>query len=187
MSNIGMKYQLEARVNIAGENSPCAICGRCTGRIPGSTETYLAGSHNWVCAGCAECIDHDLAVFAYRPNMLPRQRPAARRPEYCDDGCSACGRISGKYLNLVKDHWKYCERHGLRWHIGYNLFSSWQCETEDDWARNEEVLIRCREIELYFPRLPLRTRAQRRLQNLIWRMNRLAIRLGIAEEEECPF
>ena len=86
-------------------------------------------------------------------------------------------------MNIGKDHWKYCEKHGLRWHIGYNVFSSWQNETEDDWARNEEVLIRCREIELYFPRLPLRTRAQRLLRNLIWSMKRLVIRLGISEEE----
>ena len=186
-NNIGTKYQLEARINIAGETSSCAVCGRWTERILGSTETYLAGSHNWVCAECANGIDLELALFAYRPDRLPRQRPKERHPEYFDDGCSACGRVGGRYLNIGKDHWKYCDRHGLKWHIGYNLFPSWHFETEDDWARNGEVLIRCREIELYFPRLPLRTRAQRLLQNLIWRMNRLAIRLGIAEEEECPF
>jgi len=189
MSNIGVTYQLEARVNIAGENSSCGVCGRWTERISGSTETYLAGSHTWVCAECADGIDQDLAAFAYRPDMLRRQRPEERRPEHFDDGCPACGRVGGKYLNIVKDHWKYCKRHGLRWHIGYNLFSSWQHETEDDWARNEEVLIRCRAVELYFPRLPLRTRAQRFLQNLVWSMNRFAIRLGIAEEDidDVPF
>jgi len=37
MSNIGVTYQLEARVNIAGENNSCGVCGRWTERIPGST------------------------------------------------------------------------------------------------------------------------------------------------------
>jgi hypothetical protein len=75
MSNIGTKYQLEARVNIAGESSSYSICGCWIERMPGSTETYIAGSHSWVCAECANGIDQELALFAYRPEVLPRRRP----------------------------------------------------------------------------------------------------------------
>jgi len=99
--------------------------------------------------------------------MLPPQRPEERHPEHFDDGCPACGSIGRKFLNIGRDHWKYSEKHGLKWNIGSNIFSSWREETEDDWARNEEVLMRCREVELYCPRLPLRTRAQRLWQNLM--------------------
>jgi hypothetical protein len=187
MSNIGITYQLEARVNIAVESSSCSICGCWIERRPGSTETYIAGSHSWVCAECADGIDHDLAVFAYRPDKLPRQRPKERHPEYLDDGCPACGRIGGKYLNIGKHHWKYCERHGLKWYVDSDLFSSWQHETEADWIRNREVLIRCREVALYSPRLPLRTRAQRTWEKLMWRLNRIGNRFRPALGDDRPF
>jgi hypothetical protein len=42
-----------------------------------------------------------LAVF---DDMLPLQRREERRQEHFDDGCSACGRVGGKYLNIGKDH-----------------------------------------------------------------------------------
>jgi hypothetical protein len=187
MSNIGIKYQLEARVNIVGESSPCSVCGRWKERIPGSTETYIAGSHSWVCPECANGIDQELALFAYRPEMLPGRRPEERHPEYFDNGCPACGRVGGTYLNIGKDHWKYCERHGLRWYFESDLFSSWQHETEDDWIRNKEVLIRCREVALYFPRLPFRTRAQRTWEKLMWRLNRFGNRFRPALGDDRPF
>jgi len=36
------------------------------------------------------------------------------------------------YTNVGKKHWFYCEDHKTMWGGGYNLFSSWQYETEDE-------------------------------------------------------
>ena len=101
MSNIGMKYQLEARVNIAGESSSYSICGCWIERMPGSTETYIAGSHSWVCAECANGIDQELALFAYRPEVLPRRRPEERHPEYFDNGCPFRARALRTWEKLI--------------------------------------------------------------------------------------
>lgn len=44
-------------------------------------------------------------------------------------GCPICGRTDG-YLNVGRGHWFVCDAHKARWYAGYNLFSSWQDETE---------------------------------------------------------
>ena len=43
-------------------------------------------------------------------------------------------------LNIGKDHWMYCEPHRVTWHVGYNLFSGWQHETEAQWQKNARFL-----------------------------------------------
>jgi hypothetical protein len=50
--------------------------------------------------GCADGIDHDLAVLAY-PTCCHGSDPSS---DVFDDGCSACGCAGGKYWNIGKDH-----------------------------------------------------------------------------------
>jgi hypothetical protein len=45
-----------------------------------------------------------------------------------------------------KNHWGVCETHRLKWHIGRNLYSSWQHVTEADCERNAERLADYREV-----------------------------------------
>ena len=44
-------------------------------------------------------------------------------------GCPECGDQNG-YTNVGRSHWAYCIAHKTMWCIGWNLFSSWQNETE---------------------------------------------------------
>ena len=44
-------------------------------------------------------------------------------------GCPECGNQDG-YTNVGKAHWVFCKAHRTMWCIGWNLFSSWQYETE---------------------------------------------------------
>ncbi len=46
-------------------------------------------------------------------------------------GCPECGNQDG-YTNVGKAHWIFCKAHRTMWCIGWNLFSSWQYETEDE-------------------------------------------------------
>ncbi|MEW6183048.1 MAG: hypothetical protein AB1500_07710 [Bacillota bacterium] len=54
--------------------------------------------------------------------------------------CPVCRRGDRQYLNIRKDHWGYCEVCIIKWHIGTNLFSSWQEETPEVWRRNKKFL-----------------------------------------------
>ena len=45
-------------------------------------------------------------------------------------GCPECGGNDG-YLNVGRGHVMVCATHRVRWSGGYNLFSSWEGETED--------------------------------------------------------
>ena len=149
MNNICIS-PLEARVNTTGGNDPCAMCDRWLERTRGATETYLAGTEDWVCASCAYGIDADLAQFAHDP--AARVRTRKRHDGDYFGACPVCG-SNGIYLNVGKTHWKICERHGLRWRFGHNLISTWQLDTEEDWIRNDKRLDRCREAEPYYPEL----------------------------------
>ena len=60
--------------------------------------------------------------------------------------CPECHETSG-YLNVHKTHWFFCEEHKTVWGGGYNLFSSWQDETEADWQANAEKLSDYREVK----------------------------------------
>ncbi len=44
-------------------------------------------------------------------------------------GCPECGGQDG-YTNVGRSHWVFCKAHRTMWCIGWNLFSSWQYETE---------------------------------------------------------
>lgn len=69
-----------------------------------------------------------------------------------------CGESESWTLNIGRDHWEYCRRHKTKWHVGSNLYSSWQHETEADWQRNSELLEGYREVE---PRFCQRCHGQR--------------------------
>jgi hypothetical protein len=45
--------------------------------------------------------------------------------------CPKCKNNDG-YLNIGREHWFLCKEHKVKWCVGYNLFSSWQHETEDE-------------------------------------------------------
>jgi hypothetical protein len=66
-------------------------------------------------------------------------------PEGSYDGdCPYCG--ESFYLNVWKYQFGYCEKHEVRWPIGYNIFSSWQHEDEETWRRNAEQISTYREV-----------------------------------------
>src|ERR1017187_7152185 len=141
--------QLEARLSTGEDGSPCTICNRSGADRPfwaDAMETYLAGTEDWVCCACAARLDENLCRFAYGSEDKPEFKKKLDPREVNHFGhCLLCA-SDGPYLNVGKDHWKICERHGLRWHLGYNLLSSWTLETEEDWARNQELLARFRDI-----------------------------------------
>lgn len=139
------KPKLQARINTGGRDG-CAVCHGQPKRERGSMETYLSGTERWVCPACASLCDENLCHFAYGSGGKPEFK---RRfdPIDCHSGrCPVCA-SEGRWLNIGCDHWIMCERHGLRWCIGSNLTDSWKRQTEEDWARNRELLARCIELK----------------------------------------
>jgi hypothetical protein len=49
-------------------------------------------------------------------------------------GCPRCGGSDG-YVNIGKGHWFFCATHKTKWCVGWNLFSSWTDETEEEQRR----------------------------------------------------
>ena len=66
--------------------------------------------------------------------------------------CPKCGRNDG-CLNVYKAHWFICRRHRVKWYAGYDLFPSWQNETEEDWKRNLRILSQYQEVRAKYRRL----------------------------------
>lgn len=54
--------------------------------------------------------------------------------------CPKCHGTDNVIRNYGENHWGACEGCRVTWCIGYNLYSSWQNETEVDWLRNREYL-----------------------------------------------
>ena len=48
--------------------------------------------------------------------------------------CPDCHRTDG-YINIGREHWFYCMEHKSCWYIGWNLFSSWRDQTEEEQRR----------------------------------------------------
>jgi hypothetical protein len=46
-------------------------------------------------------------------------------------GCPECYASDG-YINIGREHVFYCADHKTAWSAGFNLFSSWRNETEDE-------------------------------------------------------
>jgi hypothetical protein len=176
-----VKTTLEARIRIAGSIDLCALCDRVSDRMVGETEAYVAGTQDWVCPDCAFGSDKELAVFVYRPESGPPP-PKCVDEASCFGHCPACAGL-GKLLNVGRDHWIVCLRHGLKWCIGANIFSSWRDETEYDWHRNQAILDRCREVEPYEPRERFRTR----IRGLCTRIRERLSNIRIRPEDDIPF
>lgn len=66
--------------------------------------------------------------------------------------CPKCGRNDG-YLNVGRAHWFICRRHRLKWYVGYDLFPTWQRETEEDSKRNLKILSQYQEVRPKYRRL----------------------------------
>jgi hypothetical protein len=76
--------------------------------------------------------------------------------------CLAVGDLAQEhlyYLNIKKIHYNVCEKHGVYWKFGSNLFSGWCYESEETWQRNANKLEKMRAIEPGF--LPETVAAQR--------------------------
>lgn len=54
-------------------------------------------------------------------------------------GCPKCGGSDGT-LNLKAEHWGTCNTHGLKWHIGTDLFQNWRQENDRVWFDNAVFL-----------------------------------------------
>jgi hypothetical protein len=78
------------------------------------------------------------------------QFAAKLRSELDDDTrfgiCPTC-KQHGRLYNIASEpgragkyHWVACDAHRVCWHVGYNLFSSYQFETAETWAANEKIL-----------------------------------------------
>lgn len=65
-------------------------------------------------------------------------------------GCPECGGTSG-FMNVGQAHWFVCDDHLTKWCAGFNLFSSWKDEAEDDWKRNAERLEKYEEVSPIYP------------------------------------
>jgi small GTP-binding protein len=52
-------------------------------------------------------------------------------------GTCLCGR-EGKYFNIGKGHWFYCDKCKTKWLAGINLFSSWMEENNKVWEENSK-------------------------------------------------
>jgi hypothetical protein len=143
MKRISLR-RLEVRINKTGRTAPCTMCERPAERM----EVYLAGTEEYICPCCVQKIDQELGLFAYPPAI--KYPP----PIWPDDDifgfgvCPICGRIGG-WLNVGGEFWAVCKRHGLKWGLGYNLFSNWLDETTEEMWQNHQVLMRLRETEPY--------------------------------------
>lgn len=64
--------------------------------------------------------------------------------------CSGCGldRTHVHLLHVHQDEWMCCYRHRIKVLIGSNLLSSWQHQTERDWAENAAFLETCDSVRL---------------------------------------
>jgi len=55
----------------------------------------------------------------------------------CGFGPTPCDLV---IRNVGREHFHTCEKHGVYWHLGSNLFSGWQRQTEEDWDLSREKL-----------------------------------------------
>ena len=51
--------------------------------------------------------------------------------------CPQCGGTDG-VINIGRGHWFVCHEHKKIWFAGSNLFSTWKCESMDNWEANHE-------------------------------------------------
>ena len=64
--------------------------------------------------------------------------------------CPRCGN-AGSILHIEADAWGGCHQCQIRWHVGRNILSSWRSMSDDEFARNEDLLARYIELEPVMP------------------------------------
>lgn len=185
------KMTIEARIRMPEDDTFCIVCEHWKETsYPGTADAYLSGTRDWVCPDCVIRIDPDLAGFIQHPEG--HKRRIRRLPDFSRGywgTCPECG-TDGHFLNVGPDHWFICERHGLRWFGGANLFSGWREEGEEVWNRNRETLARFRELDplgVGKPRYSLRARLHSLPGDFMRWIHRLRLRRRPVPQEESPF
>src|ERR1043166_3166003 len=108
---------------------PCSECGQATHPMH-----LVPALEKLFCPSCCP------ACSARRKDGSVLEPPAIKN---YFGGCPKCGRSDG-YINHGRDHWFVCDRHGLKWSVGSNLFSDWRNETEEERRRSAKLLARYR-------------------------------------------
>lgn len=83
-----------------------------------------------------------VAHFEALNNTTPTRSNTRMTPEQETNHfgtCPTCHKNDGS-LNIGKSHWYYCKTHRTKWYVGFNLFSSWQHQTEDEQRKRYEDL-----------------------------------------------
>jgi hypothetical protein len=93
------------------------------------------------CPACSRRRERSDAV-----HVVAFPKKARLRVDNYFGGCPECGGDDG-YLNVNRDHWFVCDKHKTKWWAGYNLFSSWQEESEAEWLSNSYRLAEYREVQ----------------------------------------
>jgi hypothetical protein len=65
-------------------------------------------------------------------------------------GCPECGKTNG-YINVQAAHWFVCDEHLTKWAAGWNLFSSWKEESEEEHRANARKLSGYRKVKPLYP------------------------------------
>ena len=60
--------------------------------------------------------------------------------------CPRC-RAEPTYLDVHKDNWCACLGCKVRWHVGWNLFSSWRHQTERQEIEARTILMECEDVD----------------------------------------
>ncbi len=60
--------------------------------------------------------------------------------------CPQCGGNDG-YINIGRDHWFVCRRHGVKWYVGTDIFPGWRNENAEEWRLNAILLSHYLEVE----------------------------------------
>jgi hypothetical protein len=77
------------------------------------------------------------------PKSVRLGPPCEHEDDVAFDGyfgvCPFCGGAGGP-INIGRSHWLYCKRHKVLWCIGFNLFSSWKDETDEQQRANYDAI-----------------------------------------------
>jgi hypothetical protein len=157
----------------------CGFCGSLfeTGGVVG----YLAAKDRQIFLICEKCLKAGIkefpSILKHAANQLKEQAAfledlSNQKIEYSEEEyeklkreveqveenrfgvCPECRETDG-YLNIGRNHWFVCHKHKKKWCIGFNLFSSWQEESKEDWERNAKLISDYEGIEEFHPTLSI--------------------------------
>lgn len=131
-------------------NDPCALCGQRTD--PQGVDLFLEDTWMLVCTECGAKHDPKLVKLCELWSQLEAgvigaegAEPQQITTDEYFGGCPHCGKSN--IVNVHKSHYGICEEHKVFWPAGYNLFSSWQHEDGELWAKHDQMLARFAEVE----------------------------------------